>query len=558
MKLYGSTNSMKMNSTKINLMKRHRRFATIVAVVALLVGVSACAASSTSSQQSASSSATTLSNVTWVSGGYGPSSMDPVKYNDYPEDQIIPDMCESLFRQVPGMSTVPNLAKSYKWTTPTTLVLQLQSGVHFWDGTPMTSADVVYSLERNLNPQDESIYVSYFRDVTSIQATGPLTVTVHLSQPDYLFVDDLAQLGGAVIEKAYAEREGAKFGTPAGGIMCTGPYIYQSWNGTTDLVMTRNPHYWDKAIQAKVQKITWVWPTDDSTVVTGLETGSLDGLFNVALSDAAELKQASSGTLTIGPESQAMEVYAMIVVGTQGAIANPLVREALSMSIDREGIVKAAEGGIGEPAYSDSAPGYDTYDQAAYNAAYAKLSANGYNPTEAAKLVKEAGSVAKEPIVFAIPGSSTEVADIGAIIQQNADAVGLNFQLKVVPAEQYGALFSDASARKGYDLIFTGNYDNDPDPTAIYDDIALPNGLSNFNSYDNSTVVKLLNEATGTPNLTTRAQLTIEAQSMIMKDLPWIPLNFTPNVFFVAKDICGTPMDFSIMASLWEASLHAC
>lgn len=543
--------------------KRRGRIAIVVAAASLLAGVSACGASATGSSatgsQGSAKGGASLSAITWVSGGYGPSSMDPVKYNDYPEDQMIPDMCESLFRQVPGMGTVPNLAKSYTWTNPKTLVLQLQSGVHFWDGTPMTSADVVYSLERNLNPQDESIYIDYFRDVTSIQATGPLTVTVHMSQPDYIFVDDLAQLMGAVVEKSYAEHQGAKFGTPAGGIMCTGPYVYQSWNGTTDLVMTRNPHYWDKAIQAKIQKITWVWPTDDSTVVTGLETGSLDGLFNVALTDVAQLKEATSGTLTVGPESQAMEVYAMIVVGTQGAIANPLVREALSMAINRQGIVDAAEGGIGEPAYSDSAPGYDTYDKAAYQAAYAKLATNNsYNPAGAEKLVKEAGSVAKEPIVYAIPGSSTEIANVAAIIQQDANAVGLNFQIKVVPAQQYGALFSDASARKGYDLIFTGNYDNDPDPTAIYDDIALPNGLSNFNSYNNPTVAKLLNEATGTLDLTTRANLTIEAQSMIMQDLPWIPLNFTPNVFFVAKGICGTPTDFSIMTSLWEASLHSC
>lgn len=542
-------------------MKLYSRLATFASAAALIAAVPGGVATASTGHVAAEVSRAqggTLSSLTWISGGYGPSSMDPVKYNDYPEDQIIPDMCESLVRQVPGMRTVPNLAKSWTWTSPTTLTLSLQSGVHFWDGTPMTSADVVYSLERNLNPKDQSIYVSFFRDVRSIEATSPLTVTVHFSHPDYLFVDDLAQLDGAVIEKSYAEREGTKFGTPAGGIMCTGPYIYKSWNGTTDLVATRNPNYWDKALEPKVKKITWVWPSDESTVVSGLRTGTLDGLFNVGGADVAELKHASSGTLTIGPASQAMEVVAMIVVGTKGAIANPLVRQALSLSIDRPGLIKAAEGGIGVPAYSDSAPGYDTYDASAYHAAYTKLAATGYNPSLAKKLVKEAGSVAKEPIVFAIPGGSTETSDIGAVIQQGAQSVGLNLKLRVVPAQQYGPLFSDPSTRKGYDLIFTGNYDNDPDPTAIYDDIALPNALSNFNSYNNPKVVNLLNEATGTENLTRRAKLTIEAQTMIMKDLPWIPLNFTPNVFFVKKGICGAPTDFSIMTSLWEASLHAC
>ena len=109
----------------------------------------------------------------------------------------------------------------------------------------------------------------------------------------------------------------------------------------------------------------------------------------------------------------------------------------------------------------------------------------------AKKLVAQAGAVAKQPIVLAIPAGTQEVADVGQVVEQSAAAVGLNVRLKTVPLAQFGALFSDPSTRKGDDLIFTINYDQDPDPLSIYDDIAQPTGISNFNRYDNPKVTQL-------------------------------------------------------------------
>jgi len=61
-------------------------------------------------------------------------SLDPVKYADYPEQLIIPNMCESLFKEVPGQRIAPDLAQSWSEPNPTPYIFDIRKGVKFWDG----------------------------------------------------------------------------------------------------------------------------------------------------------------------------------------------------------------------------------------------------------------------------------------------------------------------------------------------------------------------------------------------------------------------------------------
>ena len=225
-------------------------------------------------------------------------------------------------------------------------------------------------------------------------------------------------------------------------------------------------------------------------------------------------------------------------------------------------MIKAVQYGVGTPAYTFAAPGYFSYDKGIYTTAYNKIAAAYTNQTkahaQAVKLVKAAGAVAKLPIVLSVMGGDPDAANQAAVVQQSAAAVGLNVKLKVVTAAQYGALFSDPASRKGIDLVQTTNYDQDPDPLALYNDIALPNAISNFDSYDNPAIVKLLTEANGETNLAKRAALVVQAQALVMKYMPWIPLTFDPGTAFVAKGICGVTLDFSQMMGPWAASVGGC
>src|SRR5215471_18690402 len=92
-----------------------------------------------------------------------------------------------------------------------------------------TPADVVYSLDRNTSPALGGFYGLVFNRVASIAATGSRQVTITLKQPDYWLPGELSSMAGVVIEKAFAVKEGKRYGTPSGSIMCTGAYELKSF-----------------------------------------------------------------------------------------------------------------------------------------------------------------------------------------------------------------------------------------------------------------------------------------------------------------------------------------
>jgi peptide/nickel transport system substrate-binding protein len=148
-------------------------------------------------------------------------SLDSIFAAGYPEYTADSLMCESLLRQAPDGSLQPGLA-TLASPDPTTMVFTLRPGVKFWDGHPVTSADVVYSLDRAASPKLGGYYSGRLDRIASVTATSPTQVTVRLSQPDYWLEGELASMPGIIIEKSFAEKQGKNYGTPAGSIMCTG------------------------------------------------------------------------------------------------------------------------------------------------------------------------------------------------------------------------------------------------------------------------------------------------------------------------------------------------
>ena len=78
----------------------------------------------------------------------------------------------------------------------------------------MTAEDVAFSLERNLRPELGGYFAPFWRNVGSVEVTGPSEVTINLERPDVLFWKTLSMASGAVSQRAYVERKGKAYGTP--------------------------------------------------------------------------------------------------------------------------------------------------------------------------------------------------------------------------------------------------------------------------------------------------------------------------------------------------------
>jgi peptide/nickel transport system substrate-binding protein len=490
-----------------------------------------------------------VSSVTWAV--YRPvNSLDPIFAFDYPENTAISLMCESLLLQAPDGSIQPGLA-TVSTPTATTMVFTLRSGVKFWNGDPVTPADVVYSLDRQMLPSFGGFYGLVFNRVKSIAATGANQVTITLKQPDYWLEGELASMPGIIIQKSYAIKEGKNYGTPAGGIMCTGPYEFKSWTAGAGVTAVANPHYWNATVKPKVGQIILKGVPDAASFTSGMLTGAIQGSYYFGLSNLKQLEKSSSVKVYQGPGES---TDALIISATTGPLANVKVRQALSLALDRQAIIDQVYDGAALMPRWLANPGTFGYGKSVFTAAYDHSPALTQNLTKARKLVKEAGAAGQ---TFTI-GTSAQLANISAVTgayQQAAAAIGLKVTLKSVSASNFINFFTSASARKGVDAFPTVNYGDYADPAALLATVVVPGGSQNYDNFNNPQITALMNQAEGTANPDQRAALVAKAEELSAKILPWIPDVQPTNVLMLSKGLTGATASFSYMFSPWADDL---
>jgi len=539
-----------------------RRWLRYTAALTLLLGLPACGrslSSATSTQGGISPTAglvaTTppgtkqVSSVTWAVYR-DVNSLDPAFAFDYPENTAISLMCESLLRQQPDGSVAPGLA-TVAYPSPTKIVFTIRPGAAFWDGHPVTPADVVYSLQRQMSPAVGGFYGQAFSRVASIAATGADQVTISLKQQDYWLPGELASMGGVIIEKAFAQKEGKNYGTPAGSIMCSGAYELKSWAPGAGVTAVVSKTYWDHSVHPMVQQFVIKGVPDATSFTSGMLTGAIQGSYYGGLSTLSQLRASKNVKVYQGP---GWETDAFIVSATSGPLANVKVRQALSLALDRKSVIKTVYEGAALMPHWLANPGTFGYGKQVFNAAYDSSPVLNQNLAAARKLVQQAG-VAGQTITIGTTSQIPSIAAETGAYQAAAAAIGLNVSLKSVSANDYINFFTSPQARKGVDGFITVNYGDYADPAALLATAALPGGSQNYDNFNDPQITSLLEQARGTANLDARAQLVAKAEQLAAQQLPWIPNAQPTNVLILNASLTGATGSFAFMFAPWANSL---
>jgi peptide/nickel transport system substrate-binding protein len=539
--------------------RRRARLIALAGAVAAATLLGACGSTTTNTTSNASLTLTTytpapkgeLTNVVWDLPLGEPVPLDPTKDWNPPENEVLAQMCDSLLRINAAMQIVPDLAQSYSHPTPLTWVYDIRPGVKFWDGKPLTAKDVVYSLERQIDPADASVYLEPMGVmIASVKQTGPLQVTVTTHVPNVLVNEMMATGMGVVTEEAFTKAAGANYGTAQHGVMCTGPFEFKSWTPGQQLVMTRNPDYWDKALEPKVASVTFKWVTDSSTLTDALLTGEIDGTYEAPGSSVSELRNTSAGHLYVGP---ATDLAGMVAIGGNTTQETQLLA-ALSLAIDRSALAKIGYSGAASPIFSSSvfpihypeaAPVY-----AAYNAELKKeFGEHKANLEQARRLVAKAGKVAKPLTMVYTAGITTESVIATAIVAE-AESVGIPMQAVPLQPAAVTNLYLSPAAREKYDLLLSFQLWTDmTDPLEAMAVNTLP-GPTNLSQWTlPPAALKEFNEANATTDAAKRAELTIAVDKVVVKSARYIPLLYTPERMFLGKRVTGP-------AASWPYAFH--
>ncbi|WP_332603564.1 ABC transporter substrate-binding protein [Arthrobacter sp. S2(2024)] len=493
-----------------------------------------------------------VDKVTWGMSTGEPSTVDPSKAGNDSAYYAVANMCETILLTTPEFGIAENLATSAEWANDTTLVIDLRDDVKFWDGTPLTTEDVIFSFQRNADAKTGSVNASAFKRMTSVEATGPNQVTVTLSEPESEFRNALAGPAGYIVQKAFTEKAGKNIGTPSGGVMCTGPYKFKNWVAGQSITMTANPHHWKKT--PLVKELELVFVDGDATLTSALLSGEIDGAFSVPAASLDQFKSSNRGTFYTGPSSA---FVAFAASTSEGFAADPKVRTAIDIALDKKAAIDAALNGLGQPIKTFVPPfmweGSEHAD--IYRKGYEALPDNsGGRIEEATKLVKEAGATGAK-LVLAITSGDQTALTLATIVQATAEQIGLKMEIKQLQAAEFSAIFYKPEGRKGLDFVLTTGYSDTPSILQYPAFFITPNGLFNWTEYDNPEVAKAMDTAATSTDSKVAAEAFVKAQSLYVPDRPMIMFANEYTRTFLSNDLSGVVTSFSHITAPWAIDL---
>lgn len=535
------------------------RLAAATAVLASSALLAACSGPPKSGADSPVSSAT-LSKTTPAAKGeidsftwavYAePPTLDYTVAFDYPQNTILSNVCESLMRWTPGLTMEPGLAQKASNPDPTTWVYDLRPGVRFHDGGVMSADDVVFSLGRQMDPDNAAAWAQNFQNVDSVTKTGPLQVTVKLKQADSQFPQYMATAAGVVASKAGVEAAGKDYGT-TGGLACTGPFKLGTWSKGQSIELERFDDYW--GTKAKAKKAVFRVLTDPSARTNAMLSGEADGGYLIPTESYARLRDSGVGTLYFGEGLSTVNVN---ITNMQGPLGDVRVRRALSLALDRAGFVKAGLGGAGTVTNSlTTRAAWVGAPESTMKAAFDSLPRPDRNIEEAKALIKEAGASGKT-LTVATSAIGQDVSLLATAVQAAGTQIGLDIQLKTIAPNAFTALFTDPAAREGIDMFPLTYYDSITDPLDLLTNFKT-GAYMNFAGYSDKQYDQLVDQAVGVYDPASRLEIEAKLQKHAAEQLLWIPVAEWPTAVFLNKKITGAPTTISYMYYPWAADVGA-
>jgi peptide/nickel transport system substrate-binding protein len=414
-----------------------------------------------------------------------------------------------------------------------TYTFKLRQGVKFHDGQEFTSADVKYTYEWYMNPDNAAINAENFASVASVEAPDPYTVAVKLKQVYAPFIARVAttfivpaHYHGQVGEDAYKAK-------PIG----TGPFKLKEWRAAefTEVEAFADHFRGRPHLAAFREEIV----PEPSVRAIGLETGKSDSsVWPLAPDDNLRLVD-DPNFVSFVTSSTAVNHFPLN--NKNPKLADKRVRQAMMYAIDRQTAIDEIFSGTAQIATGNLSPALAQY----YNADVPQYS---YDTTKAAALLDEAGWTMGsggvrekdgEKLSFVcttITGDQTRRPE-AELVQEYLKKVGIDMQLQEAPvatileklrkAEMDSALFN---------WTYGGDY-GDPDDAGTL----RSTGTSNFSHYSNDRVDQLLDAALQETDSDKRAAAYKEIQQIVADEVPFLFMMYWNWYNLFNKRVKGLP-----------------
>jgi peptide/nickel transport system substrate-binding protein len=348
---------------------------------------------------------------------------------------------DSLIYQLGNGQYVGDLATSWGYAPGSkneVFNLTLRNGVHFSDGSLLTAASVVNSLE--YFKKADGPQAGYLATLASAKATGPVTVQLTFSAPEPnlpFLLSQYQDIGQIIGPQGLASPK--TLTTTSDG---AGPYVLSAAQSVANsqYVFTLNAHYWNPAAVHYKQVVVKVI-TDPQTALSAAQSGGADAL----LSLPATAQQSARGD-HLTTFAQPFSIASLILMGRsdpKSPLSNLKVRQALNDAVDRSALAQGLGGGGAVPTDEFALPGTTGYDPAA-------AGTYTFDVAKAKSLLAQAGYGGGFKLAVLDTLALDPNGDIGAALKTELAAVGIDVTLTETPSP---AQFIPAALSRQYDAV---------------------------------------------------------------------------------------------------------
>ena len=392
--------------------------------------------------------------------GSEPTSLDPHLVDDGGERAINDNIYETLLARTPDGELIPSLATALPtMIDDTTWEFTLRDDVRFHDGTPFNADSVVATIERMIGLIEAGATDNdgFYSTITGATKVDDFTVDITTDGPDGVLPARMYWL--KMVTPTDAEQDDLS-DAPNG----TGPYSFVSRETGVSIELTANDDYWGGA--PSITDVTYEFVSEGGTRLAGLKSGEYDLITNLPPQDVEQAPQPAN--------IQGQENPIIILNVDEGITADPNVRLALNLAIDKDAIAEQVYGGFAQvvngqllaPSILGHNPTLEPY---------------AYDPEQAAQLIEDAG-VAGQTITLVGESSGRWLNDrelVEAIAGYWTDA-GLEVDLQTPEFGAYlDVLFAEENRQ---DAIFVSSSNDLLDPSRQLNNYYASDGVGASNS----------------------------------------------------------------------------
>lgn len=435
----------------------------------------------------------------------------------------------------------------------TEYTIKLKKGWKFTDGTEVKAENFTRAWSYGANAKNAQLGASFFAPIqgfedlqkdglkgdehlSGLTVVDDYTFTVKLNAPSSVFKTMLGYSGYAPLPDSFFDDPKAFGENPVGN----GAYKFDSWDHNQSIKLSKNPDY-KGSFPAKNDGVWFMVYTDPQPAYADVEAGNLDSMATVPTS-ALSTFESDDQVQAVNEPGNVSQSFTFAANQKHFSLDDEgrLRRAAVSMAIDREQIIDKVSNGTNTPAVDFTAPLIPGYSESVPGNEVLQ-----YNPDKAKELWEQANQIApwgddeSFDIAYNADGGGKDMYD--AICNSIHNTLGIKSQ--ATPYPTFSEMRDDITDRKITTAFRSGWQPDYPSAYSylysLYDSESADGKGSNDGDYKNPEFDALIDKANTESSDDAVKQDYQQAQEILFKDLPAVPLWYANNKGVAAKNVKG-------------------